>query len=528
MTKSAVLLEWQPHRLFPYERQLAAREVVSLLGETPGDVPNGLTVPMNGHAPDVFRRFTYFSHAHLPNGTHVQTDQWRLESFGRSRQTQSTRYSAHGLHGYKGKFNPQMVRAIGNLLRLEAGAAVLDPFCGSGTTLLECAHAGWDGVGLDLNPLAVFIANAKLAAIHSSPRRLEKAADDLIEELQGSTHARSYERAWTGSQITRTVGTDWQDRVPNVDYLSRWFTESVLAQFVLISDAIAHSTPAHLRDIFRAVMSDIVRDASLQDPGDLRIRRRKDPAENYPVVDWFVTAVGHKIGKIVAARSMLGEIRGYQHALEADSREPALDAVTRATKREAVPFDAAITSPPYATALPYIDTQRLSLCLLGLIDSGSIAARDRALIGSREITGTQRLSLESELDGNDTLPASVLRVCGDLYERSMDGASGFRRRNVPALVYRYFRDMAETFRSVGRALTPDAPFALVVGRNRTTLGGKEVTIDTPHLLGEIAAESGFRVEDVLELDTFQRFDVHSRNSIRSESLMILRHDDHGP
>jgi site-specific DNA-methyltransferase (cytosine-N4-specific) len=521
---SAVILEWQPHRLFPYERQLAQREVQALLGEPPEEVSNGLRVPMNGHGPEAFRRFTYFSYAHLPNGERIHTDQWRLESFRAVRRAQATRYSAHGLHEYKGKFNPQVVRAIGNLLNLRPGAVVLDPFCGSGTTLLECAHAGWHGIGIDLNPLAIFIAKAKIAAIHGSPRRLQAAADQLKNDLSSTCDKISFEGAWTSREVARLVGSDWMERLPNVEYLSRWFTPSVLAQFVLLSDAVASAVPPRLRAVFLAIMSDLVRDASLQDPGDLRIRRRKDASENYPVVQWFLAAVEQRIARVVAARSALGDLPSRQVAIEADSRESILKAL-RATTTEPTAVDAVITSPPYATALPYIDTQRLSLCLLGLIDARSIAARDRALIGSREITASERAKLERTLHSDDRLPSAVRRLCRKLLACSLDPASGFRRRNVPALTFRYFADMERTFQSVRDVLAPGRPFALVVGRNRTRLGGKDIVIDTPHLLSEIGSASGFRLDDLIELDTYQRFDLHSRNAIRSEWLVILRRDE---
>ena len=60
-------------------------------------------------------------------------------------------------------------------------------------------------------------------------------------------------------------------------------------------------------------------------------------------------------------------------------------------------FDAVITSPPYATALPYIDTQRLSLVLLGLIGADELRATEAALVGAREITIGERRALEAEL-----------------------------------------------------------------------------------------------------------------------------------
>jgi site-specific DNA-methyltransferase (cytosine-N4-specific) len=211
-------------------------------------------------------------------------------------------------------------------------------------------------------------------------------------------------------------------------------------------------------------------------------------------------------------------------AIEADSRESILKAL-RATTTEPTAVDAVITSPPYATALPYIDTQRLSLCLLGLIDARSIAARDRALIGSREITASERAKLERTLHSDDRLPSAVRRLCRKLLACSLDPASGFRRRNVPALTFRYFADMERTFQSVRDVLAPGRPFALVVGRNRTRLGGKDIVIDTPHLLSEIGSASGFRLDDLIELDTYQRFDLHSRNAIRSEWLVILRRDE---
>ncbi len=476
-------------------------------------------MPLNGHSREVFRRFTYFSHVDFPDGERVETDQWRLEQAERSRRAQSTRYSAHGLHEYKGKFNPQVVRAIGNVLGLGRGSAVLDPFCGSGTTLLESAHAGWDGAGLDLNPLAVFVANAKLTAIRASAQRLARATDQLLRRLQPLRERLDFTSAWTNRQLALLAGSNWLGRVPNGDYLSSWFTPSVLAQFVLLFDAVESTVPTRLRPVFLTICSDLVRDASLQDPGDLRVRRRKDASENYPVIPWFVAATQQRIARTVAARTTLGAVTGRQRALESDNRASIAGPLRGAGFSS---FDAAITSPPYATALPYIDTQRLSLCLLGLIESRTIATRDRSLIGSREIATNERLQLEHELAADGVLPQSVRDLCVLLLKRATAGDDGFRRRNVPALAYRYFRDMRAAFASTHAVLSTGAPFALVVGRNRTTLGGEEIVIDTPRFLAEVGQSTGFEIEELTEFDTYQRFDMHRRNSITSEWLLVLR------
>src|SRR5262245_11279186 len=176
-------LLWHDYRYFPYERMLAEREARQLFGVEPEKVDGGLLVDSRRAVGD---RLTYVKA--VQNGeSMVVPDQANLEASGNgsawgpvpSLRRQSTRYSAHGLHEYRGKFNPQVVRAIGNLLGLEPGDRVLDPFCGSGTTLLEAAHIGWNAVGVDLNPLGVLIANAKLAAFNASPATLSREADAL-------------------------------------------------------------------------------------------------------------------------------------------------------------------------------------------------------------------------------------------------------------------------------------------------------------------------------------------------------------
>ena len=88
------------------------------------------------------RRLVYFSAA-VSKGKRICTVQRELEQAGGSgHNRQATRYSVHGLHEYKGKFNPQVVRALLNILGIGESDRVLDPFCGSGTTLIECAHMG--------------------------------------------------------------------------------------------------------------------------------------------------------------------------------------------------------------------------------------------------------------------------------------------------------------------------------------------------------------------------------------------------
>lgn len=534
---SAASLIWHGYRYFPYEREFAKREVEAILGHAPREVEHGLEIPLNGAGVSCFKRLTYFSEVILPDGKRLVTDQARLEASARrngalkkssstehvSSGRQSTRYSAHGLHEYKGKFNPQVVRAIGNILGLPRGAWILDPFCGSGTTLLESAHAGWNAVGVDLNPLAVLISNAKVRAIGAPIDELKHITNQLTSTLSQRTANLSYERAWTKPEMIRVAGDRWRDTLLNADYLALWFPESVLVQIAAILHEINSCMGDSLKLIFRVILSDLARDVSLQDPGDLRMRRRKDPQQNYPLVPMFLKSTEAKIAIIIKARETLGRTSGYQQAVVGDNREPLNWLQDRPELKPLRGFDAAITSPPYATALPYIDTQRLSLCLLGLIQAGDVMKLEREMTGTREINESKRKELEAELQTtpNPRIPQSVTNLCLRMLGLASHSSNGFRRRNMPALVYRYFSEMTHVFENVHALMRPSGVFALVVGRNRTALGGEAILIDTPQMLADIAEATGWRLQTLMELDTYQRFDIHQRNSINAECLLLL-------
>jgi site-specific DNA-methyltransferase (cytosine-N4-specific) len=515
---TTIRLLWHDYRYFPYERMLAEREARLIFGSQPKKVKDVLLIKTRSTDHTCFSRLTYFKGVD-DEATVTVPDQAKLEVSGNANgqgwlpgmtpsiRRQSTRYSAHGLHQYRGKFNPQVVRAIGNLFALGHGAWVLDPFCGSGTTLLEGAHIGWNAVGIDMNPLATLIANAKIAAFNANPVLLQRAADSLIAHLDPIPD-----------------GSDWRNHLPEPDYLEKWFRVPVLKQIWAILRVIAQIAPPALQDVFRVVLSDLIRDVSLQDPGDLRIRRRKDAAENYPVVEMFVDAIRIRIESVLRARHHVRPKNGLtQVAVLGDTRnaEKSLEFLLKSRMTEG--FDVAITSPPYATAMPYLDTQRLSLALLGMIGSRQLRHNEQMLIGNREIQDKERGKLEWQISANGAdLPDAVIGFCRRLLKLANYRNHGFRRRNLPALVYKYLADMAIMFSSVIKVIRAKGRYALLIGRNSTELRGEEILIDTPKLLAEVAESRGWSLEETLAFDTYHRFDVHQSNSIREEILLVLR------
>ena len=92
---------------------------------------------------------------------------------GRSETTQayfkegnfSTGYATHGLFPYRGKFHPQLIRGILNILRIQPGDVVLDPMCGSGTLNIEASIMGIDSIGIEKSPFCVLMSRVKYESL---------------------------------------------------------------------------------------------------------------------------------------------------------------------------------------------------------------------------------------------------------------------------------------------------------------------------------------------------------------------------
>jgi site-specific DNA-methyltransferase (cytosine-N4-specific) len=147
---------------------------------------------------------------------------------------------------------------------------------------------------------------------------------------------------------------------------------------------------------------------------------------------------------------------------------------------------------------------------------------EASLTGSREYTqdGKRRWQ-EALMFNRSDLPSRIFEYCLSL-QKSLTKTDGFRRQSVPSLIYRYLSDMRDVFREVLAVMKRSAPFALIVGHNRTTLGGRSFIIDTPDLLREIALACGWRHEESLPLETYQRYGSHMANSVTAETLLIVR------
>ncbi len=124
-------------------------------------------------------------------------------------QTRSVnQYLTHWIYPYKGKFHPQMIRALLNIIRLRKGDVVLEPFSGSGTTAVEAQLLGIDFIGIDISPLCVIQGGVKTESIYvlneilaikdrvisnlSNIFQSEKKYDNFIETLSDNNKVKNF------------------------------------------------------------------------------------------------------------------------------------------------------------------------------------------------------------------------------------------------------------------------------------------------------------------------------------------------
>jgi tRNA G10 N-methylase Trm11 len=153
----------------------------------------------------------------------VNTDYFYISRQNRTRSV--NQYLTHWIYPYKGKFHPQMIRAALNIIGLETGETVLDPFVGSGTTALEAQLLGVNCVGFDTSPLCVLQSNVKTSSL------------DVVEEITARC------KELTGQKLPQTA-----QQAVNADALTsdqRVEDFFRLAQLVALSDSVRRRKDFH-------------------------------------------------------------------------------------------------------------------------------------------------------------------------------------------------------------------------------------------------------------------------------------------
>ena len=246
-----------------------------------------------------------------------------------------------GLHPYPAKFVAELPRALLSILPAPAGTAVLDPFCGSGTTLVECQRRGIPSYGIDLNPIACLMARVK-----TTP---------LIAGLDESTKI-----------VLARAQSESAPVIPQIPNLDHWFMPQVQQALAALVEAISEAPEVH-RDVLRLALSSIIVRVSNQD-SDTRYAAVPKNVTTENVFSVFLRAA-LRIGQVLAARDYA---LPSTDVLEADTLSVNANVISR-------PISLVITSPPYPNAYEYWLYHKYRMWWLGL---DPLAVKERE-IGAR-------------------------------------------------------------------------------------------------------------------------------------------------
>ena len=288
---------------FIYELALAELELEAL--EAKFTVTNGLREFLLDHECNtdiLLKKLAYFK---AINGK--ATDYYKLTRYNRTKSV--NQYLTHWIYPYKGKFHPQMIRALLNILKLKKGDTVLDNFIGSGTTAVEAQLLGVNCIGIDISPLCVLQSKVKTESIYVVTQ-IEKLREKAIDSFNASNSNTLFSQQET-KKYDDFLSSLGDERVRNF-YL--------MAKLVSISD---------------------------------KERRGRD------IIQSFIRNLSLMIGSVkdyASATKELGLSLGKVDIKQADARNLPLD-------DESV--DGIITSPPYSIALDYIANDAHAFRALG-------------------------------------------------------------------------------------------------------------------------------------------------------------------
>ncbi|MBI5502693.1 MAG: hypothetical protein HY907_20775 [Deltaproteobacteria bacterium] len=300
----------------------------------------------------------------------------------------------HGFHTYAARMHPdtagRLVRALSR-----AGAAVLDPFCGSGTVVVEALVHGARAVGRDLNPVAIRLARMRAAVVPEARRRAVR------------------ERAWRIAGIA--AGRVRQGHLPPAPLPpgADQFDARTFAELAWLRAAIAADRDPFVREALALVLSSILVKVSCRaSDTDSRYQPKCRPPG-------AATAIfGHKVDELCRRWKALRE------ALPSPLY-PADLGIDDARRLRTVPdasIDLVVTSPPYANVYDYAEQHALRAAWLGE-DAGALRANE---VGARRGFRDARRGLERwEHDGAAWVAAvaRVLRPSGLACVLGGDGAT---------------------------------------------------------------------------------------------------------
>jgi hypothetical protein len=413
-------------------------------------------------------------------------------------------HAVHDWYRFVLSFPAHLVRTYIWKFGIGPTRTVLDPFCGTGTTVVECKKLGIRSVGIEANPMAHFAARVK-TDWRPDPdglvRHARKVADAASEQFRSEGIDEPdlplfRKRADAGTEL-RSIPPE-QAKLLIKDSIS----PLPLHKTLVLLDHLDRLPNKHYRDHeLLALAKALVRSiGNLHFGPEVGAGRAKEDAA--VIASW-----------LAEVRAMAADLRRLGGRKDSQARVFPADAREVDQVLEPCSVDAVITSPPYPNEKDYSRTTRLESVLLGFIrDKADLRAIKRGLVRSN----TRGVYKGDDDDRWVAEHPEIQRVAEAIEARriEMGKTSGFER-----MYYRvtklYFGGMARHLAVLRKVLRPGARLAYVVGDQASYL---RVMIRTGELLADIARSLGY---DHIGTDLFRtRMATATKEHLREEVLLL--------
>jgi site-specific DNA-methyltransferase (cytosine-N4-specific) len=418
--------------------------------------------------------FSRLSMLHSVDG--LETSQYKMEHPNRNSKSWSSDYGTHGFHRYVGRFPSHLIRALINAFGATAEDIVLDPFCGSGTTLVEARMLGVKTIGIEISPLSAMISRVK----SQFPENGFPVAD-LLSELETFYYDR-----WNAFLSTKSLDNVNYDDILNRAgnsvkrflNVERWFSKDALLGISIIVEFILTKT-GYVKDFLTIALSSKMRSIGNVDVDVVRAEYRKTPRENVDVLKLVSSQIRKMSSGITAT------IDACKKTLGPASDVKIIENSVLTTEIERGSIAHIITSPPYGVeSLSYLRTHLLSFRALE-----SILGVDPYNFGEG-IIGSEYLDDEVP-DVNQFMVKNVSQTYVSYFSKLLSEAEKPLDQKRIVMMMKFFEDMYEVIGRFSIWLKKYGKVAFIIGNKKI---GDSI-IPTDKIINEIFESFGFQLMD---------------------------------